>query len=90
MQIKKNLTMLRGKVTQVEPAADGLGANVKITVENVSPADGMESAIQASPGSTVEVFTPEIGDLKPGQDRKMAITVLGGPQGTRKVIQELE
>jgi hypothetical protein len=90
MQIKPNKTILQGKVSRVERSADGWGANVDISVENSTAAEGYSDFLQAKPGSTVTVFAAEPGAVEVGKDYTLTTKVLGGPRGERVVIESVD
>jgi hypothetical protein len=90
MLIKPNKTILEGKVSHVEKAADGWGANVHFTVEKSKPAEGYEDFLQAPPGSVVTVFAAEPDGIKPGKSYTLTTSVLGGPRGERVVVEKVD
>ena len=90
MQIKPNKTILQGKVSRVERAADGWGANVDISVNKSTAAEGYSDFLQAKPGSTVTVFAAEPDAVEVGKDYTLTTSVLGGPRGERVVIESVD
>jgi hypothetical protein len=90
MQIKPNKTILQGKVSRVERAADGWGANVDISVDKSTAAEGYSDFLQAKPGSTVTVFVAEPDAVQVGKSYTLTTSVLGGPRGERVVIESVD
>jgi hypothetical protein len=88
MQIKPNKTILEGNITHIDRAADGWGAHVQIMVERVIPVDGFADFLRAKPGSIVTVFAARSDAIKLGGRYALTVTVLGGPQGERVVLQD--
>ncbi|MEN3378320.1 MAG: hypothetical protein V7604_3675 [Hyphomicrobiales bacterium] len=87
MRIKPNKTILKGKVSRVERAADGWGAHVEFAVEESAPAEGYADFLQAKPGSVVTVFAAEPDAIKAGKSYTLTASVSGGPQGERVVVE---
>jgi hypothetical protein len=90
MQIKENKTIVEGKVQHIVPSPDGWGVEADVEVESTRPSAGYEDFLGAEPGSTIRVFAPDPDVLVEGQTRRMSITVLGGPKGSRAVVQSSE
>jgi hypothetical protein len=90
MQIKQNKAIVEGKVERVTPSKDGWGAEADIQVDKVLPSAGFDNFVQAKPGSVMKVFVPDPEGIAAGQTRRMSITVLGGPSGSRAVMQSSE
>jgi hypothetical protein len=89
MQIKPNKTILEGKVSRVDRAADGWGANVEFAVDKSTPAEGFSDFVQAEPGSVVTVFAAEPHAIEAGKTYTLTASVLGGPEGERVVIENV-
>ena len=89
-QIKPNKTILHGKVSRVDRAADGWGANVEFSVEKSAAAEGFSDFLQAKPGSVVTVFTAEPDAIEVGKDYTLTTSVRGGPRGERVVIESVD
>src|SRR5262245_59261109 len=90
MRIKPNKTILEGKVSRVERAADGWGAHVEFAVENSKPAEGFSDFLQAQPGTVVTVFAAEPDAIEAGKSYTVTASVLGGPQGERVIIEKVQ
>jgi hypothetical protein len=88
MRIKPNKTILHGRVNRVQPAAEGYGANVEFLIEASEPASGFADFLQAAPGSTATIFAADPQAVQPGRAYTLTITVLGGPQGERIVLED--
>ena len=89
MRIKPNRSLLTGKVVRIVPAADGWGANVEITVEKSTPAEGYSDFLQAGPGSVVTAFAAEPDAVEVGKSYTFTISVSGGPRGERVVVEQV-
>jgi hypothetical protein len=90
MQIKPNKTILKGKVSRVDRAADGWGANVEFSVDNSAAAEGFSDFLQAQPGSVVTIFAAEPDAIEVGKDYTLTTSVRGGPKGERVVIESVD
>jgi len=88
MRIKPNKSVLKGKVIHVARAADGWGADVQFAVEKSTAAEGYEDFLQAQPGSVVRLFAAEPDAIEAGKSYTLTISVSGGPQGERVVIEK--
>ena len=88
--LKPNKTILHGRVSRVERAADGWGANVEFSVDNSAAAEGYADFLQAKPGSTVTVFAAQPNEIEVGKDYTLTTSVLGGPRGERVVIESVD
>ena len=89
MRIKPNRSLLEGKVSRVDRAADGWGANVQVAVTNCAPAEGHADFLQADPGSVVTVFAAEPETIEVGKSYKFTTSVSGGPRGERVVVENV-
>ncbi|MCF4123895.1 hypothetical protein [Methylobacterium sp. SyP6R] len=88
MQVMPNKTVIEGRAQRVDPAPDGWGGTVEFAVETSKPADGYSDFVRAAAGSTVTMFTADLGAVKPGQSYTVTASVLGGPGGERVVLQD--
>ena len=89
MQIKPNKTILHGRVSRVDRAADGFGADVEFSVEKSAAAEGFPDFLQAKPGTVVTVFAAEPDAIEVGKDYNLTTSVRGGPRGERVVIEKV-
>ena len=87
MRIKPNRTIVEGRVSRIERAADGIGAEIEILVERSKSAEGHEDYIGARPGSTVTMFAAAPEELEAGRRYKLTASLLGGPRGERVVVE---
>jgi len=90
MRIKPNKTILEGRVSRIDPATDGWGANLEITVENSHPAAGFQDFLQAQPGSVVTAFSAEPDAVEAGKSYTLTTCVLGGPKGERLIVEDVQ
>jgi hypothetical protein len=87
MRIKPNKSIVEGRISRIERAADGIGAEVEIEVERSNSAEGHEDFIGARPGTTVKMFAAVPEELETGRRYKLTASVLGGPGGERVVVE---
>ena len=87
MLLRPNKSLIEGRVTRVERAADGVGADVVIDVRECKAAGGLDDFICAQPGAELTLFTTEPDLLEAGKSYRLAARVLGGPNGERMVIE---
>ena len=84
-----NKTILAGKARSVALAPDGWGASVEFAVRNSEAAEGFSDFIQVSPGSVVTIFTADPDAIKPEKDYTLTVSLLGGPNGERVVLEDV-
>lgn len=89
VQLKENKTIVEGTVERLFPSPDGWGADADVLVEKIIPSSD-ESFLKTKPGAILRVFIPDPDAVRVGHARRMSITVLGGPKGSRAVVQDSE
>ena len=87
MRIKPNKSIVEGRISKIERAADGIGADVEIEVERSNSAEGHEDFIGARPGTKVKMFAAAPEELEAGRRYKLTASLLGGPGGERVVVE---
>ena len=87
MRIKPNKTIVEGRVARIEPAADGIGAEVEIEIERSRSAEGHEDFIGARPGSKIRMFAAAPEELEAGRRYRLTASLLGGPGGERVIVE---
>lgn len=87
MRIKPNKSILEGRISKIERAADGIGADLEIEVERSKSAEGHEDFIGARAGTKVKMFAAAPEELEAGRRYKLTASVLGGPGGERVVVE---
>ena len=87
MRVKPNKTIVEGRVSRIEPAADGIGAEVEIEVDSAESAAGHQDFIGAKPGSKVKMFAAVPEELQHGRRYRLTASLLGGPGGERVVVE---
>jgi len=90
MQLRPNVTLVKGRVESVTRCADGWGAEVELEVtENVSTARERDF-IRPPLGQRLKVFTADPELLPAGATMQVQLSLLGGPQGSRPVVESAE
>ena len=87
MRIKPNKSIVEGRISSIEPAADGIGAEVEILVDSSKSAVGHEDFIGARRGTKLKLFAAVPEELEAGRRYKVTASVLGGPGGERVVVE---
>jgi hypothetical protein len=87
MRIKPNQTLIEGTVRRIVRALDGIGADVEIEVSKNLAADPTQDFVRAQPGQTMLVFAAVPEEMEEGHCYRLATSMLGGPGGTRVVVQ---
>jgi hypothetical protein len=90
MILHPNKSLIDGKVKSVKRAADGVGADVVVEVQECTPADDLEDFIGAKPGAELTLFTAEPDAIEAGKSYRLTTRVLGGPNGERMVVEAAE
>ncbi len=93
MQTPPNHTVVIGVLTRYDAAADGVGGEIEIEVSvNVSP-DPASDFIRPESGKPLRAFynqpAPAPAKLPIGRRVRVDLTFLGGPFGSRCVVQKL-
>ena len=87
MMLRPNKSVIEGEVKRVKRAADGVGADVTVSVLDCKPADDLDDFIGAEPGAELTLFTAEPDAIEAGKSYRLTTRVLGGPNGERIVIE---
>ena len=93
MRTAPNSTTVTGRLVKAEAAADGFGGDLEIEVTANESADPEADFIKPPVGQILQAF---YGDFKAkdaklvGHSVRASLTQLGGPSGTRPVVQSLE
>ena len=90
MILRPNKSLIDAKVKRVRRAADGVGADIVVDVQDCRSADDLEDFIEAKPGEELTLFTPEPDGIEAGKSYRLITRVLGGPNGERRVIEAAE
>ena len=90
MLLRPNKSLIEGKVKRVTRAADGVGADVVVDVQECTPTDDLEDFICAKPGAELTLFTAEPDTIEAGRSYRLTTRVLGGPNGERMVVEAAE
>jgi hypothetical protein len=90
MLLRPNKSLIEAKVKRVKRAADGVGADVVVDVQNCKAAGGHDDFIDAKPGAELTLFTAEPDAIEAGQSYRLTARVLGGPHGERMVVEAAE
>ena len=87
MRIKPNKTIVEGRISRVERAADGIGAEIEIEVDSSRSARGHDDFIGAKPGAKLKMFAAVPEEIEAGGRYRLTASLLGGPRGERVVVQ---
>jgi hypothetical protein len=90
MLLRPNKSLIEAKVKRVKRAADGVGADVVVDVQECRSADDHDDFIDAKPGAELTLFIAEPDALEAGQSYRLTARVLGGPHGERMVVEAAE
>ena len=90
MLLQPNKSLIDGKVKRVKRAADGVGAEVVVDVQECQSAGDHDDFIGAKPGDELTLFTAEPDAIEAGQSYRLTARVLGGPNGERMVVEAAE
>ena len=90
MRLRPNKSLIEAKVKRVKRAADGVGADVVVDVQECRPADDQDDFIDAKPGAELTLFTAEPDAIEAGKSYRLTARVLGGPNGERLVVEAAE
>src|SRR5688500_8778470 len=87
MMIRPNKSLIDGTVKRIARAADGMGADVVVDVQEWKGAHNFDDFIGAEPSTELTLFTTEPDTLESGKAYRLTARVLGGPHGERFVIE---
>jgi hypothetical protein len=87
MRIKPNKSIVEGRISRIEPAADGFGADIEVEVDASDAAHGHEDFIGARPGTKVKMFAAVPEEIEAGGRYRFTASLLGGPRGERVVVE---
>ena len=90
MLLRPNKSLIEGKVKHVKRAADGVGADVVVDVLECMAADDFDDFIGAKPGAELTLFSAEPNATQIGKSYRLTARVLGGPNGERMIIENVE
>jgi hypothetical protein len=90
MRLHPNKSLIEAKVKRVKRAADGVGADVVVDVQECRSADDHDDFIGAKPGAELTLFTAEPDAIEAGKSYRLTARVLGGPNGERMVVEAAE
>ena len=89
MLAKPNHTIIEGMVRAVRPHPEGQGFAVELAVsKNVSPAEA-DDFIRPENGQVLSLFAAEKPAVSVGQEVRAHVQLLGGPFGTRTILQQV-
>jgi hypothetical protein len=87
MRIRPNHASLEGEVLAIRRCADGVGAEVELRVAATPTRGRAADFTGARPGQTLMLFAAVPESLQAGACYRFEVSVLGGPQGERVVIE---
>ena len=90
MMLQPNKTILEGRFTEIVPRSDGFGADLEFFVIKSQAARGFDDFLRAPANSTIRLFSADTRGLRTGTAYRLTVTVLGGPQGERAVIESAQ
>ena len=90
MILRPNKSLIDGTVKRVKRAADGIGADVVVDVQQCRAAGGLDDFIGAKPGEQLTLFTADPDAIEAGKSYRLTTRVLGGPNGERMVVEAAE
>jgi hypothetical protein len=90
MLLRPNKSLIEATVKRVKRAADGVGADVVVDVQECRSAGDYDDFIGAKPGAELTLFTAEPDALEAGRSYRLTARVLGGPHGERMVVEAAE
>jgi len=95
MKAAANATTVTGVLRGCRPAADGFGGELEIEVAANESADPRADFIRPEPGQPLRAFYGALGERDHtqaliGRRVRVQLSWLGGPDGGRAVVRELE
>lgn len=87
MRIRPNRATLEGEVLAIRRCADGVGADVELRVVATPTRGRPQDCTGAHPGQTMTLFAAVPEALRSGGCYRFEVSVLGGPQGERVVVE---
>ena len=90
MILRPNKSLIEGTVKRVKRAADGVGADVVVDVQECTSTDDLDDFIGAKPGAELTLFTADPDAIEAGKAYRLTARVLGGPKGERMVVEAAE
>ena len=90
MRLRPNKSLIDAKVKRVTRAADGVGADILVDVQECTSTGDLDDFIGAKPGAELTLFTAEPDAIQAGESYRLTTRVLGGPNGERMVVEAAE
>jgi hypothetical protein len=90
MRLRPNKSLIEAKVKRVKRAADGVGADIVVDVQECKSAGDDDDFIGAKPGAELTLFTAEPDAVEAGKSYRLTARVLGGPNGERMIVEAAE
>jgi hypothetical protein len=87
MRLRPNRATLEGEVIAIRRCADGVGADIELRVLAMPTRGRPEDFTGARAGQSMTLFAAVPEALQPGGCYRFEVSVLGGPQGERVVVE---